>query len=70
MNVKSKIKTLLATRCMTFKELARKMTEKTGDEYSYASLMGKIHRESLSLKEADTIAQILNYKLDFIDIAK
>ena len=70
MNVKSKIKTLLATRCMTFKELARKMAEKTGDEYSYASLMGKIYRESLSLKEADTIAQILNYKLDFIDIAK
>lgn len=69
MNVKSKIKILLATRCITFRQLAVMLSERSGENYSYSSLMGKIHRETLSLKEAALIAEILNYKLDFIDIS-
>lgn len=66
--VKAKIKMLVISRGMTLKSLAEKLTVLTGEEYSYNSLLGKLNRESLSLKEAGYIAQILNYRLEFIDI--
>ncbi len=49
------------------KKLAERLSELSGEEYTYNSLLGKLNRESLSLKEAFFIAQILDYKLDFID---
>ena len=55
---------------MTLKNLAAKLSDMTGENYSYNSLLGKLNRESLSLKEAEYIAQILDYKLDFVDINK
>lgn len=68
--IKAKIKMLAISRGMTLKNLAIKLSEMTGENYSYNSLLGKLNRESLSLKEAEYIAQILNYKLDFLDINK
>ena len=67
MNIKSKIKILTASRGITLKQLAEKLSEETKKFYSYNSLLGKLNRESLSLKEAEIIAQILDYKLEFID---
>lgn len=61
---------LAISRGMTLKNLAVKLSDLTGEEYSYNSLLGKLNRESLSLKEAEFIAQILNYRLDFIDNIK
>ena len=58
---------LAASRGVTLKKLAERLRELSGDEYTYNSLLGKLNRESLSLKEAFFIAQILDYKLDFID---
>lgn len=68
--IKAKIKMLAISRGMTLKNLAAKLSDMTGENYSYNSLLGKLNRESLSLKEAEYIAQILNYKLDFLDINK
>ncbi len=68
--IKAKIKMLAISRGMTLKNLAIKLSDMTGENYSYNSLLGKLNRESLSLKEAEYIAQILNYKLDFVDINK
>ena len=70
MNIKSKIKILTAARGITLKQLAEKLSESTDKFYSYNSLLGKLNRESLSLKEADLIAEILNYKLEFTDLYK
>ena len=70
MNVKSKIKILTTSRGITLKQLAEKLTEYSNEPYSYNSLLGKLNRESLSLKEAEIIAEILNYKLEFIDLYK
>jgi hypothetical protein len=70
MNIKNKIKMLTASRAITLKELAQKLSEVTGEDYTYNSLLGKLNRESLSLKEAEVIAKILNYKLEFIDLYK
>ncbi len=66
--IKAKIKMLVISRGMTLKSLAEQLTRLTGEEYSYNSLLGKLNRESLSLKEAGYIAQILDYKLEFTDI--
>ena len=68
--IKAKIKMLAISRGMTLKNLAAKLSDMTGENYSYKSLLGKLNRESLSLKEAEYIAQILDYKLDFVDINK
>ena len=68
--IKAKIKMLAISRGMTLKNLAVKFSDMTGENYSYNSLLGKLNRESLSLKEAEYIAQILDYKLDFVDINK
>ncbi len=61
---------LAVSRGMTLKKLAEKLSEYTGIAYSYNSLLGKLNRESLSLKEAGIIAKILNYNLEFIDLNK
>ena len=68
--IKAKIKMLAISRGMTLKNLAAKLSDITGENYSNNSLLGKLNRESLSLKEAEYIAQILDYKLDFVDINK
>lgn len=70
MNIKNKIKMLAVSRGMTLKKLAEKLSEITAQEYSYNSLLGKLNRESLSLKEAEFIAEILNYKLEFLDLSR
>ena len=66
--IEAKIKMLVISRGMTLKSLAEKLTVLTGEEYSYNSLLGKLNRESLSLKEAGYIAKILDYKIEFISI--
>ena len=69
MNIKTKIKMLTASRATTLKKLAERLSEETGEDYTYNSL-GKLNRESLSLKEAEIIASILDYKLEFVDLYK
>ncbi len=66
--IKAKIKMLVISRGMTLKSLAQQLSALTGEEYSYNSLLGKLNRESLSLKEAGYIAKILDYKIEFISI--
>ncbi len=70
MNIKTQIKLLAVSRGITLKKLASLLEKELGHDYSYNSLLGKLNRESLSLKEAKVIAELLNYKLDFIDLVK
>lgn len=67
MYARNKIKSLIALRCLTITKLAQMMKEKTGKPYTFKSLTGKLQRGSLSLDEAYIIADLLNYKLEFID---
>jgi len=67
MLARNKIKSLIALRCITITKLADMMKEKTGKPYTFKSLTGKLQRGSLSLDEAYIIADLLNYKLEFID---
>ncbi|MFI3300768.1 MAG: hypothetical protein R3Y28_05040 [Candidatus Gastranaerophilales bacterium] len=67
-NIKFKIKMLAASRGVTLKKLAQEIEKRLNEEYTYSSLLGKLNRETLSLKESFIIADILKYKLDFEDI--
>lgn len=68
MKARNKIKSLIALRCITITKLAQMMSEKTGKAYTFKSLTGKLQRGSLSLDEAYIIADLLDYKIEFIDI--
>lgn len=67
MNARNKIKSLIALRCITITKLAEMLREKTGKPYTFKSLTGKLQRGTLSLDEAYLIADLLEYKLEFID---
>lgn len=66
-NVRDKIKSLLALKCITITKLAEMMSEKTGEKYTFQRLSHKLRLERLSLKEAYIIAELLDYKLEFIE---
>ena len=67
MDARGKIKSLIALRCITITKLAQMMREKTGKPYTFKSLTGKLQRGTLSLDEAYVIADLLDYKLEFIE---
>lgn len=64
-NIRNKIKSMLSLNGMTMTQLARVMSERSGKKYTLASLYSKLKIESLSLKEAYLIADILGYQIDF-----
>ena len=67
MQARNKIKSLAALRCVTLTKLAEMMAQATGKPYTFKSLVGKMQRGTISLDEAYLIAELLNYKLEFID---
>lgn len=64
----NEIKNLTNDRDMTLKQLAQKIGEIQNKEYSLASLSQKLRNETISYKEVKLIAQILGYKIKFIDM--
>lgn len=66
-NVRDKIKSLLALKCITITKLAEMMSKKTGEKYTFQRLSHKLRLERLSLKEAYIIADLLDYKLEFTE---
>ncbi len=66
MNIRNKIKSLLAQEGMTITKLAEKLSKKTNEKYTFQSISHKLRRETLTLKEAFLIAEILDYNIEFI----
>lgn len=64
----NEIKNLANDRDMTLKCLAAKLGEIENKNYSLASLSQKLRKETISYREVKLIAQILGYKISFIDI--
>ncbi len=64
----NEIKNLTNDRDITLKELAFRIGEIEGKNYSLASLSQKLRNETISYKEVKLIAQILGYKIVFIDV--
>lgn len=67
MNGRNQIKSLIALRGLTITKVAKMLSEKTGKLYTFKSLTGKLQRGSLSLDEAYLIADLLDYKLIFLE---
>lgn len=63
--IREQIKILLASRCMTLKQLAEILTEKTGKYYSLSNLSARLRRGTLTYNEVIEICKILEYKIDF-----
>lgn len=65
-NIKNYIKSLLQLNAVTITKMAELMNEKSGKTYTRGSLANKINRESLTLKEAYILADILGYDIEFV----
>lgn len=64
----NEIKNLANDRDITLKQLAEKIGEVQNKKYSLASLSQKLRNETISYKEIKLIAEILGYRIRFIDI--
>ncbi len=69
MKVKEEVKIMLGSKCMTITELAKRMTELSGKNYSQSLLSHKLSDESLKYTEMKMICKILGYRI-YIDIDK
>ena len=67
MQIREKIKSLLALKCVTITKLAELMTEKTGEKYTFQRISHKLRLNRLTLAEAYISADILGYDLEFIE---
>lgn len=67
MDIKTQLKILLTLKHVSMKELAEKLTQETGEVYTPASLYGKINRGSISYNLCCKVADILGYKLEFVE---
>lgn len=63
--VREQIKTLLAQENIKMKELASKMQEKTGKNYSLQNLSHRLKRGTVTYNEVLIIAEILGYRINF-----
>ena len=63
MNVRDEVKIMLAAKCMTITELARRMSEETGKNYTQSLISHKLAAQSLKYSEMKLICRILGYKI-------
>lgn len=70
MKVRDEVKIMLMSKCMTITELAKRMTELSGKNYSQSLLSHKLKSESLRYSEMKLICKILGYRIyiDFDEI--
>ncbi|MEE3349747.1 MAG: hypothetical protein VZR09_06885 [Candidatus Gastranaerophilaceae bacterium] len=69
MDLKDEVKIMLGSKCMTITELAQKMTELSGKNYSQSLISHKLSSGSLRYTEMKMICKILGYRI-YIDIDK
>ena len=67
-NSQQVVKAMLATKCVTISELAKRMNEISDYNYTRFNLAQKLSRNSLKFSEMVLICEILGYKLDINSI--
>ena len=63
---KSYIRSLLTLNNMSVVKLADLMSKIMGKKYTKSVLYGKLDRDTLTLKECQAIAEVLDYHIEFI----
>ena len=67
-NINELVRLLLLRNHITIAELARRMSELEGKEYSRFNIRAKIEKGTLKFSEMILICDILGYKLDIKEI--
>ncbi len=67
MKVREQIKSLLASKNVSMKDLCIMLSKEYGKEYSLSNFSGKLKRGSITYNEVLLIAEILGYKITFVD---
>lgn len=65
MSAKEHIKILIAKENITLKELAELLSEKSSKNISLSNLSAKLNKGYLRFEDAETIAEILGYEIQF-----
>ena len=70
MNTREEVKIMLTSKGMTITELAKRMSELSGKNYSQSLISHKLASESLRYSEMKLICKILGYRIyiDFDEI--
>lgn len=70
MDIRDEVKIMLTSKRMSMTELARRMTELSGKNYSQSLISHKLKNESLRYTEMKLICKILGYRIyiDFDEI--
>ncbi len=66
LNIRDIVKILLTKEGYKQKELVQLMTEKTGKKHTPDGLSRKLVRETITYKEVDLIADVLDYDIEFV----
>lgn len=65
-NNKNFIKSLMVLHRISVSQLAELMTVELNKTYTRSGIYAKLSRDSLTLKECQTIAKILGYRIEFL----
>ena len=68
MDIKTQLKILLTMKHISVGQLAKMLTEATGESYTAAKIYGKLNRDTISFTECQKIAQLLGYEIIFKEI--
>lgn len=66
MSIREDIKVLIARKALTMTKVAEKLTER-GRKTSPKSLSNKLARKTIKFEEVREIADILGYKIEFVE---
>lgn len=66
MSAKEHIKILMAKENITMKELAMLLSEKSGKNISLSNFSAKLNKGYLRFEDAEAIAEILGYEIQFV----
>ena len=63
MNIREKIKSILALENITLTSIAKEMSNRTGKNYTMPNLSQKLSRKTIKFSEIELMAEILGYKI-------
>lgn len=65
--IKNEIRSYIVKKGYSIKKVVELINQKYGRNYSGANLTNKLHRGTLKYREAKEIADVLGYKIEWIE---
>lgn len=67
MNLREKVKSLLASKALTMTYVAQEITKKRGRKFSLTNFSMKLKKETLTYKELKYICDITGYDIELVE---